>query len=144
MGGPTLKHYFDKEKGRWEYGLTEGQTSGMALLVDGSRYDQEMFGLLMEMPADDIESVEQLSPYEALAYAAFAIDGAVMVTTRTAVKPGQRKSRGMLCRPMGLTMTPDREKRLAAPSTPGHYRLLVDVVTADGIHSLEQAFTVVE
>lgn len=144
LGNATLKHYFDKKKNKWTYGMTEGRGSELALIVDGSRFDPEMFGLLLEMPADDIESVEQLAPYEALAYAAFAIDGAVLVTTRSAVKPGQRKSRGMICRPMGITVDAGERRKLIAPSEPGEYRLLVDVVGPDGIHSLEQAFTVAE
>lgn len=119
-----------------------GVVSEIALIVDGSRYDPEMFGLILGMPADDIESVEQLAPYEALAIAAFAIDGAVVVTTRTAIKPNKRKSRGAICRPMGLTMAKSIERRLTAPSTPGKYRLQIDVVTKDGVRSLERQFTV--
>ncbi len=137
LGASTLKY---SSSGKREN--KPGGGSEIALLVDGTRYDHDMFGLLMEMPADDIESVEQLAPYEALAYAAFAVDGALVVTTRNAVNKTKRKSRGAICRPMGLTLADGARKQLAAPSRAGEYRLLIDIIGSDGVHSLEHPLRV--
>lgn len=116
------------------------------LLIDGSvNDDPDMLDLVFATPAIDIESVEYLSPYEAIALVPFAPAGAIMVTTRTLGSPVKRTSKGTIYRPPGLSPVLGKEQpRYIAPDEPGQYKLIVDVIDKNGIYSMEHPFTVAE
>lgn len=118
------------------------ENEGMALVIDGSRIDNENFFLFFEMPALDIESVEQISIGEALMYAK-TLDGAVIVKTRKWEPDKAVKSKGTVVRPMGLSnIALALNKKPIVPSNEGDYRLMVDIIGPDGITSLSRPFTV--
>lgn len=135
-----------EEKDTWAIksvrGISTLKGCKMVLLVDGVRVD--VTDAQMQMPAFDIESVEVLKPYQALAYTFGAIDGAVAVATRKAGVGREVKSKGTYYTPMGLSKTLYRtENSHIKAVAPGYYRLLVDVQTASGVRSFEHVVTVV-
>ncbi len=118
-----------------------GENVGMALVIDGSRIDNDNFDLYLEMSATEIESVEQVSIGEALMYAK-TLDGAVIVKTRKWTPDKSVKSKGTIVRPMGLSNIPlASNEKPVVPSKDGDYRLLVDIVGPDGVTSLSRPFT---
>lgn len=118
-----------------------GENVGMALVIDGSRIDNDNFDLYLEMSATEIESVEQVSIGEALIYAK-TLDGAVIVKTRKWTPDKSVKSKGTIVRPMGLSNIPlASNEKPVVPSKDGDYRLLVDIVGPDGVTSLSRPFT---
>lgn len=114
---------------------------GVVLLLDGSRVENEQLGNVMEMSADEIEDVEVLAPWKALAYTWGALDGAIKVTTRGANRFSEVRSKGIYYTPVGLSETTESRK---ATVTPGKYRLLIDVVSPTGITSFERDVVVSE
>lgn len=119
----------------------DGENIGMALVIDGTKIDLINYDLYFEMPALDIESVEQLTAGEALMYAK-TLDGAVIVTTRKWTPDKAVKSKGTIVRPMGLSNIPlTSNEKPVVPSKDGDYRLLVDIVGPDGVTSLSRPFT---
>ncbi len=115
------------------------------LLLDGTKYEEDMYDMILNMSADELESVEYLAPSEAQRYSTYALNGAVLVKTRGLSRPIDKRSKGMVLRPAGLTDSPDAlPEQLFAPSSPGHYRLLVDVIGRKGIHSFQRSFEVVD
>lgn len=119
-----------------------GENIGMALVIDGSRIDNNNFGLYLDMSATEIESVEQVSIGEALMYAK-TLDGAVIVTTRKWTPDKAVKSKGTIVRPMGLSnISLAVNEKPVVPSKEGDYRLMIDIVGPDGVTSLSRPFTV--
>ncbi len=119
----------------------------MQLFVDGALFDSDFYDVLFAIPANDIQSVEILSPAESLMYSGSAINGLVAVTTRTLNSNDIKKipAKGVLASPTGLTITGKQSgKKLQAPSTPGEYVFLVDVLTPTGIHSVAKRVKIVE
>lgn len=114
---------------------------GVVLLLDGSRVENEQLGNVMEMSADEIEDVEVLAPWKALAYTWGALDGAIKVTTRGANRFSEVRSKGIYYTPVGLSETTESRKATVAP---GDYRLLMDVVSPTGITSFERDIVVSE
>ena len=110
----------------------------MPILLDGTRiFDSEIANVL-QMSADDIEEVEILKPWQALAYTWGALDGAIRVTTRSLGKKENVRSLGTYYTPMGLSAA--EAKPLTA--TPGRHRLLIDIVSPDGVASCERMVVV--
>ena len=95
----------------------------------------------LQMSADEIETVELLRPWQALAYTWGAVDGAIKVTTRGANRFSEVRSKGIYYTPVGLSETTESRK---ATVTPGKYRLLIDVVSPTGITSFERDVVVSE
>lgn len=130
--------------GRWFISTTRGSSllkgSGVKLLVDG--FAVEDVDLALDRPAEEIESVELLRPYEALAYTSFAIDGAIMVKTRTGRKE-KAQSKGTYYTPLGLAPVAKVDRPLRAERE-GTFRLLVDVVDRGTVRSFEHRVVVVK
>ena len=114
---------------------------GVVLLLDGSRVEDEQLGNVMEMSADEIEDVEVLAPWKALAYTWGALDGAIKVTTRGADRFSDVRSKGIFYTPVGLSEAKENYKSTV---TSGNYRLLLDVVSPMGITSFEREVVVTE
>ena len=94
----------------------------------------------LQMSADEIETVELLRPWQALAYTWGAVDGAIKVMTRGADKSKVR-SKGIFYTPFGLSVVKGNPKTTVAP---GKYRLLMDVVSPTDITSFERDIVVGE
>ncbi len=128
---------------RGSFSLNSG--APLKVLWDGSEIDANILGVLIDQSSQDIESVEQLSVAEALAYVPFSMTGAISITTR---KGGPRKynvvSKGTIVTPMGLThATQEPMGKIQVPNKPGKYRLALDYLSQDGkIHSVEYPFEV--
>ena len=116
---------------------------GLALVIDGIKMDSESFDVLLETPAINIESVEQLSIGEALMTASNAFDGAISVKTRRHVPIKKEKSKGTVIMPMGLSnIKLNNFKKIRVPNKEGNYRLLVDVIGPDGVITLSRPLKV--
>jgi len=119
------------------------------LIIDGSRViNEEQYLMILEMGSFEIESVQYLRPWQALAYTYGAIDGVIVVKTREYKERDPLPSKGATYSPTGLSPLSHPYKETASPvmecSKPGNYRLMVDVVSDSGIQSYEHFFKVVE
>lgn len=146
-GIPSVRVSYNpkNDKNEWQlfsnrgYSSLNGKTEGLVILLDGSRVENEQKGNVLQMSADEIESVELLRPWQALAYTWGALDGAIKVTTRRADKSSKVRSKGIFYTPMGLSVAKAEPKTTVAP---GNYRLLLDVVSPNGITSFERGIVV--
>lgn len=145
-GMPSIRLQYDPEnvKNPWLISANRGASVlkdlGLVILLDGSRVENEQKDNIMQMSADEIEDVELLAPWQAIAYTWGAIDGAIKVTTRGADK-SKVCSKGIFYTPLGLSVVKETPKTTVAP---GNYRLLMDVVSPIEITSLEREIVVKE
>lgn len=136
----------DNYKNPWQISSNRGMSTlnasneGLVILLDGSRVENEQKADVLQMSADEIETVELLRPWQALAYTWGAVDGAIKVMTRGADKSKVR-SKGIFYTPFGLSVVKGNPK---ATVTPGKYRLLMDVVSPTDITSFERDIVVSE
>lgn len=147
-GIPSVMVRYNPEnsKNPWQISSNRGMSTlnasseGLVILLDGSRVENEQKADVLQMSADEIETVELLRPWQALAYTWGAVDGAIKVTTRGADKSKVR-SKGIFYTPFGLSVVKGNPK---ATVTPGKYRLLMDVVSPTDITSFERDVVVSE
>lgn len=147
-GIPSVMVRYNPEnsKNPWQISSNMGMSTlnasseGLVILLDGSRVENEQKADVLQMSADEIETVELLRPWQALAYTWGAVDGAIKVTTRGADKSKVR-SKGIFYTPFGLSVVKGNPK---ATVTPGKYRLLMDVVSPTDITSFERDIVVSE
>lgn len=147
-GIPSVMVRYNPEnsKNPWQISSNRGMSTlnasseGLVILLDGSRVENEQKADVLQMSADEIETVELLRPWQALAYTWGAVDGAIKVTTRGADKSKVR-SKGIFYTPFGLSVVKGNPK---ATVTPGKYWLLIDVVSPTGITSFERDVVVSE
>ena len=147
-GIPSVMVRYNPEnsKNPWQISSNRGMSTlnanseGLVILLDGSRVENEQKADVLQMSADEIETVELLRPWQALAYTWGAVDGAIKVMTRGADKSKVR-SKGIFYTPFGLSVVKGNPK---ATVTPGKYRLLIDVVSPTGITSFERDVVVSE
>lgn len=147
-GIPSVMVRYNPEnsKNPWQISSNRGMSTlnasseGLVILLDGSRVENEQKADVLQMSADEIETVELLRPWQALAYTWGAVDGAIKVMTRGADKSKVR-SKGIFYTPFGLSVVKGNPK---ATVTPGKYRLLMDVVSPTGITSFERDIVVSE
>ena len=121
--------------------------SSIPIIIDNTRFTGADYEYLLNMPAFEIESVQVLKAWQALAYTFGALDGAILVKTRSYKERPPLPSKGAMYSPMGLSPLSYPFKEYApepwkAEKT-GRYRLLVDVITESGVQSYEKAFEVV-
>ena len=147
-GIPSVMVRYNPEnsKNPWQISSNRGMSTlnasseGLVILLDGSRVENEQKADVLQMSADEIETVELLRPWQALAYTWGAVDGAIKVMTRGADKSKVR-SKGIFYTPFGLSVVKGNPKTTVAP---GKYRLLMDVVSPTGITSFERDVVVSE
>lgn len=147
-GIPSVMVRYNPEnsKNPWQISSNRGMSTlnasseGLVILLDGSRVENEQKADVLQMSADEIETVELLRPWQALAYTWGAVDGAIKVTTRGADKSKVR-SKGIFYTPFGLSVVKGNPKTTV---TPGKYRLLMDVVSPTDITSFERDIVVSE
>lgn len=142
-----VKPYYNEDTHSMEYQiLTRRMTSTLSgggtipILLDGIRIDGDLIGNTLGMSADDIEEVEVLQAWQTLAYVGGAIDGAIRVVTRSPNKLSKVRTTGTFYTPMGLSEHSGRPVVVSA----GRYRLLLDVVSPEGIASCERSIVVTE
>lgn len=147
-GIPSVMVRYNPEnsKNPWQISSNRGMSTlnanseGLVILLDGSRVENEQKADVLQMSADEIETVELLRPWQALAYTWGAVDGAIKVMTRGADKSKVR-SKGIFYTPFGLSVVKGNPKTTV---TPGKYRLLMDVVSPTDITSFERDIVVGE
>lgn len=147
-GIPSVMVRYNPEnsKNPWQISSNRGMSTlnasseGLVILLDGSRVENEQKADVLQMSADEIETVELLRPWQALAYTWGAVDGAIKVTTRGADKSKVR-SKGIFYTPFGLSVVKGNPKTTV---TSGKYRLLMDAVSPTGITSFERDVVVSE
>lgn len=147
-GIPSVMVRYNPEnsKNPWQISSNRGMSTlnasseGLVILLDGSRVENEQKADVLQMSADEVETVELLRPWQALAYTWGAVDGAIKVMTRGADKSKVR-SKGIFYTPFGLSVVKGNPK---ATVTPGKYRLLMDVVSPTDITSFERDIVVSE
>jgi len=135
----------------WSIGSTRGGSTfrrskdGMPILVDGVRFTKDDYDHILYMPAQEIESAQVLRAWQTLAYTFGAIDGAILVKTRSSVTQYEPPTKGAFYSPMGISKLSNTfEPQPWKADKPGRYRLLVDVFTDTGVQSYEHPFEVVE
>lgn len=113
------------------YGLHPNE---MPIILDGSLADTHQ--VLTTLAPQDISSIERLTPAQALVYTSKAINGALIIRTRT-YKEEKRISLGMNFQPKGLSATDNVVKQgiefINAPDTPGTYWILQESINKQGI-----------
>ena len=93
----------------------------------------------------EIESVEYLRPWQSNAFLPGALNGAILVKTRSSLRKYDVPSKGVFYAPMGLSKTNDlNSDRVLVAERIGSYRLIVDVITETGVYSCERMFQVVD
>ena len=121
--------------------------SSIPIIIDTTRFTSADYEYLLNMPAFEIESVQVLKAWQALAYTYGALDGAILVKTRSYKERPPLPSKGAMYSPMGLSPLSYPFKEYASEpwkaEKTGRYRLLVDVITESGVQSYEKAFEVV-
>ena len=113
------------------YAFLEGQGQGATLnvVVNG----ELVFGSIADIlnwSAGDIKSIELIRPDNPRAAVYGTPNGAIVIETVREAHLNQNDEQGEVVHPFGLTIWDETETRpIPAPSLPGEYRLLIDVVT---------------
>lgn len=142
IGGGKTKKVWGIFSTRGVSTLSLPENPGMALVFDGIRIDNENFEMYLDWPAQQIESVEQISIGEALMYAK-TLDGAIIVKTRGWTPDKPVKSKSTIVRPIGLSnIALATDEKPMVPKNEGNYRLLVDIIGSGGVTSLSRPFTI--
>ena len=118
--------------------------NNLPIIVDNTRYSEDNYDLLMNMPAFEIERVEFLRPWQTNAYTYGAVNGAIQVITRDFKERPELPSKGAMYQPTGLTPSIPYPNKPWKASAKGIYRLIVDVFTPTGVQSYEHWFEVIE
>ncbi len=144
---PTVKvMYTGKDENPWLIYTTRGTSTlngkvSLPLLIDGTRISNEQNDITLNMLAEEVEEVEVLRPWQALAYTWGAIDGAIKVITRGPTKKSKIKSKGTYYTPTGLsTLKSTKEEKI----TSGKHRLLIDIISQEGVTSYERDVVITE
>lgn len=105
----------------------------LPIVVDGVLMDIKDCQYIFDMPTMQVESIEQLTPAEALMYTSNNLYGAILIKTKLLGPKPPKAAKGLRCWPPGLTdMPPVLQRTVSAPEKPGNYRLVVDMVSGDG------------
>ena len=153
---PTLDYTMDqddKEISGSKYKIVSNRgisasSSYIPIIIDKTRFGVEDYEYVLNTPAFDIEFVQILKPWQALAYTYGALDGAILVKTRSYKERPPLPSKGAMYSPMGLSpfsypfkeYTPEPWKAEKV----GTYRLKVDVISDTEVKSYEHLFEVIE
>ena len=124
-------------------GFSTLRPKGMPIIMDGCRLTGEMQMTALQTPGIEIEEVELLRPWQTIMYAPGCIDGAILVKSKDAVPKVTVKSKGTIYAPIGLSGSSSIKQNSLYANEVGMYRLLVDVVSDDGVRSFEKIVNVV-
>lgn len=157
LGGDPMRVYEEKSLERviseptivWRNSMRnaflkgQGQGAALNVVVNG----ELVFGTIADIlnwSAGDIKSIELIRPDDARVTVYGTPNGAVVIETLKNVHLNKDEPQGEIVRPFGLTIwNEEGNPPVAAPSLPGEYRLLIDVVTNDKqVVSFSKEFTV--
>ena len=113
----------------------------VSLMVDNDLFKNGVndFKMMLDMSADDIESVEYMSPWKALAYASDAFNGVVHIRTRDShIQPPE--TRGSYFTFTGLAPSLPISAPIATKA--GNFTLVIDVISPQGIGTFYQDIVV--
>ncbi len=113
----------------------------VSIMVDNDLFKnrEDDFAMMLDMSADDIESVEYMSPWKALAYTSDAFNGLLHVRTRN-THIQSPETRGSYFTLTGLAPTLPIYAPIARKA--GNYTLVIDVISPDGIGTFYQDIVV--
>ena len=114
----------------------------VSIMVDNDLFKNREgdFAMMLDMSADDIESVEYMSPWKALAYTSDAFYGLLHVRTRN-THIQSPETRGSYFTLTGLAPTLPISAPIARKA--GNYTLVIDVISPDGIGTFYKEISVV-
>ena len=114
----------------------------VSLMVDNDLFKNGVndFKMMLDMSADDIESVEYMSPWKALAYTSDAFNGLLHVRTRN-THIQSPETRGSYFTLTGLAPTLPISAPIARKA--GNYTLVIDVISPQGIGTFYKEISVV-
>lgn len=135
-----VEYFFSLTSSRGRSTLGKGT---LPIIVDGTKMPNDMLLNLLEMSASEIEEVELLRPWQAIAYAQGCIDGAILVKTRKTTDLKEIPSKGTYYTPMGLAPTVKEEAKPLRAEHEGAYKLLIDVFDGGTVRSYEHRIQVV-
>ncbi len=113
----------------------------VSIMVDNDLFKNREgdFAMMLDMSADDIESVEYMSPWKALAYTSDAFNGLLHVRTRnTHIQPPE--TRGSYFTFTGLAPSLPISAPIATKA--GNFTLVIDVISPQGIGTFYQDIVV--
>lgn len=113
----------------------------VSIMVDNDLFKNREgdFAMMLDMSADDIESVEYMSPWKALAYTSDAFNGLLHVRTRN-THIQSPETRGSYFTLTGLAPTLPISAPIARKA--GNYTLVIDVISPQGIGTFYQDIVV--
>ncbi len=114
-----------------KYSSLSGGNTPLNIVVNG----EPVFGNIehiLQWNAGDIKSIELIEPKDSRSTIYNTPNGAIAIETLKTPRTYEDRSQGETVYPFGLTITDKQpEKHIKAPSQPGKYRLLIDVITDD-------------
>jgi len=149
----SIDNNVEDSKGTSSYKITSNRgtstsSSYIPIIIDNTRFTPTDYEYLLNTPAFEIESVQILKPWQALAYTYGAIDGAILVKTRSYKERQPLPSKGAIYSPMGLSHLSYPFKEYTSKpwkaEKVGTYRLIVDVISDTKVKSYEHLFEVTE
>lgn len=125
---------------------SNSQNNNLPILVDRMLFHKDQYEFLLSMPAFEIESVEFLRPWQTIAYLHGAINGAILIKTRSYKERPDLPSKGSMYTPTGLSPFSGQAvvPRSWTAFHSGRYRLVVDVFTDTSVQSYEHVFEVIQ
>jgi len=123
-------------------GFSTLNNKSLPIIIDGLKLE-EITESLLQMPSFEIEEVELLRPWQTIQYVQGAINGAIIVKTRNVNKNTKVVSKGAYYTPMGLSVSKyNRKNNIFKPQVEGKYRILIDIMSHEGIYSYEKEITI--
>lgn len=114
-----------------KYSSLSGGNTPLNIVVNG----EPVFGNIehiLQWNAGDIKSIELIEPKDSRSTIYNTPNGAIAIETLKTPRTYEDGSQGETVYPFGLTIADKQpEKHIKAPSQPGKYRLLIDVITDD-------------
>ena len=113
----------------WRNNRDPSNNNRLAVVVDGEVAFGDI-GSILDMPAGSIKSIELLKANDTRCVRYNATSGALVIETLSGLLSSTSEQSGTTLKPFGLSVTsrPSVIER-EAPTQPGHYWLLVDVIT---------------
>lgn len=114
-----------------KYSSLGGENTPLNIVVNG----EPVFGNIehiLQWNAGDIKSIELIEPKDSRCVIYNTPNGAIAIETLKEPRIYENDPLGEMVYPFGLTITDKQPaKHIKAPSQPGKYRLLIDVITDD-------------
>lgn len=129
--GKVSYPYYEIISTRIPTSMSAGST--IPILIDGIWTETKDCQYIFGMSTTQIESIEQLSPAEALFYTSHNINGAISIITKRLGDDIPKDAKGIRCWPSGLSdISTNEGSPLITPDKPGDYHLVIDMISRDG------------